>query len=110
MTVEIAIAHRFGDFGLDVEFEVDRPGITALFGPSGSGKTTTIDAVAGLLTPDRGRIAVNGDTLLDTERGVRVPPRNVGMCTIPVPATASAPGVHAPASTGAPHRGWVPPG
>lgn len=75
MSVEIAIAHRFGDFGLDVDFVVDRPGITALFGPSGSGKTTTIDAVAGLLKPDRGRIAVNGDTLLDTGRQIHVPPR-----------------------------------
>ncbi|MGI9384768.1 MAG: molybdenum ABC transporter ATP-binding protein [Methyloligellaceae bacterium] len=75
MSVEIAIAHHFGDFALDVDFVVDRPGITALFGPSGSGKTTTINAVAGLLKPDRGRIAVNGDTLLDTGRRIHVPPR-----------------------------------
>ncbi len=75
MSVEIAIAHRFAGFALDVDFTVDRPGITALFGPSGSGKTTTIDAVAGLLRPDRGRIAVNGTPLLDTARGLDVPPR-----------------------------------
>lgn len=75
MSVEIALSHRLADFALDVDFVVDRPGITALFGPSGSGKTTIIEAVAGLLRPDSGRIAVNGTPLLDTARGLDVPPR-----------------------------------
>jgi molybdate transport system ATP-binding protein len=37
------------------------PGITVLFGPSGSGKSTVLQAVAGLVTPDRGRIAIGPD-------------------------------------------------
>src|ERR1700731_2479651 len=44
-------------FSLDVEFNA-APGFTILFGPSGSGKTTLLDCVAGLATPDAGRIAV----------------------------------------------------
>lgn len=38
----------------------------ALFGPSGSGKTSVLEAVAGLRTPQRGRIAVGGRVLFDT--------------------------------------------
>ena len=46
-----------------------------LFGPSGSGKSLTLQAVAGLLTPDAGRIAVDGTVLFDSEAGVNLPPR-----------------------------------
>lgn len=51
-----------------------------LFGPSGSGKTLTLQAIAGLLTPDKGHIRVNGDVMFDSSRGVNVPTRrrNVG--------------------------------
>ena len=46
-----------------------------LFGPSGAGKTLTLESVAGLCTPDRGRIAVGDRVLYDSERGVNVPIR-----------------------------------
>lgn len=72
MSLEVSLRHRFGGFDLDVAFEAP-PGVTALFGRSGAGKTTVVNAVAGLLTPDSGRIAVNGETLLDTERRVNLP-------------------------------------
>ena len=72
MTLEVALEHRFGAFRLDVAFAAP-PGVTALFGRSGSGKTTVVNAVAGLLMPDRGRVALDGRTLLDTEAGVSVP-------------------------------------
>jgi len=51
-----------------------------LFGPSGSGKTVTIRTIAGLLSPDHGRIVVGGHTLLDTSQGINVPARhrNIG--------------------------------
>jgi molybdate transport system ATP-binding protein len=52
-------------FSLDVEF-CAAPGFTILFGPSGSGKTTLLDCVAGLATPDAGRIAVGERVLFDT--------------------------------------------
>lgn len=65
MTLQIAIKHAFTGFDLDVGIEAP-PGVTVLFGPSGSGKTTLINAVAGLLRPDSGRIAADGWVLLDT--------------------------------------------
>ena len=54
MTLSVALHHRFGSFTLDAGFEAPG-GVTALFGRSGSGKSTLINAVAGLLRPDRGR-------------------------------------------------------
>jgi molybdate transport system ATP-binding protein len=53
-------------FSLDVEFSA-APGITILFGPSGSGKTTLLDCVAGLTTPDAGRVAVGERVLFDAD-------------------------------------------
>lgn len=50
-----------------------------LFGPSGSGKTLTLQAVAGLLTPDEGRITVGGDVLFDSTAGVNLPTRKRGV-------------------------------
>lgn len=67
-------------FNLDVVFE-NGPGVIALFGPSGSGKSTVINLIAGLDRPQRGRIVLDGKALLDTARGVFVPPhrRRVGL-------------------------------
>ncbi|HEY1506819.1 MAG TPA: molybdenum ABC transporter ATP-binding protein [Stellaceae bacterium] len=71
---EIAIAKKLGDFMLDVRLEAPESGVTALFGRSGMGKTSVINALAGLLRPDRGRIVVGGTTLFDSERGINLPP------------------------------------
>ncbi len=73
MTLSLALQHRFGDFHLDAAFEAPA-GVTALFGRSGSGKTTIVNAVAGLLRPDSGRIIVAGVPVLDTAAGLMLPP------------------------------------
>ena len=73
MTLSVAIRHGFPGFDLDVSFDAP-PGLTVLFGPSGSGKTTLINAVAGLLRPDRGRIVADDWVLLDTDTGRCLPP------------------------------------
>jgi molybdate transport system ATP-binding protein len=77
--LEVALYHRQGDFTLDIAFRTDG-GATALFGPSGSGKTTVLNAIAGLLRPERGRIVFDGRLMLDTDGDVFVPPyrRRVG--------------------------------
>ena len=53
---------------------------TAIFGPSGAGKTTTLDVIAGLRRPSRGRIAVGGRVLLDSRQRIDLPPyrRHIG--------------------------------
>lgn len=61
-------------FLLDVQLNTKARRI-ALFGPSGSGKTLTIQAVAGLLTPDEGKIQVNNKVLFDSEAGVNLIPQ-----------------------------------
>jgi molybdate transport system ATP-binding protein len=71
MTLSVAIEHEQGGFKLDAAFECG-DGVTALFGRSGAGKTTVINAIAGLLRPRKGRIALDGETLFDSERGINV--------------------------------------
>src|SRR5713226_8693690 len=60
------------EFSLDVEFTAE-PGFTILFGASGSGKTTLLDCVAGLATPDTGRIAMGERVLFETNSRIDVP-------------------------------------
>jgi len=71
MSFEVDIAKRLGEVEIAVSF-ISEAGVTALFGPSGSGKTSILNMIAGLLTPDRGRIAVGGETLFG--EGVNLPP------------------------------------
>ena len=52
---------------------------TVLFGPSGSGKTLTLRAVAGLIRPDAGHIALDGETLFDSDKNVDIPARARGV-------------------------------
>ena len=73
MTLSVRLRHQFGTFTLDAAFDAPA-GVTALFGRSGSGKSTVINAVAGLLRPDQGRITLDGTVLMDTEARVMLPP------------------------------------
>jgi molybdate transport system ATP-binding protein len=73
MTLSVDLSHRFGAFALDVRFDAPT-GVTVLFGRSGSGKTSVANAVAGLLRPDRGRIAVGERVLVDTAAKRWLPP------------------------------------
>ena len=62
--LEVDLAAKLGMLDLVVRFAAGN-GVTALFGRSGAGKTTVINAIAGLLRPDRGRIVLDGQPLLD---------------------------------------------
>jgi molybdate transport system ATP-binding protein len=65
---------RLGALELDVALEVRSGECLALAGPSGAGKTSVLRIAAGLVRPERGLVEANGETWLDTERGVDVPP------------------------------------
>ena len=49
---------------------------TVIFGPSGAGKSLTLQALAGLLKPDTGRISFAGEVLFDGASGVDIPARH----------------------------------
>lgn len=65
-------------FALDFAFTAEA-GVTALVGPSGCGKTTTLRLIAGLLTPDSGRIQVRDRLLFDSAKQVNLPPEERAM-------------------------------
>ncbi len=79
MSLFVEIRKRLGDFTLDARFETDDP-VTGLLGASGCGKSMTLKCIAGVETPDEGRIVLDGETLFDSARGVNLPPqqRRVG--------------------------------
>lgn len=73
MSFEIDVEKRLGDARVSLTLEAGE-GATVLFGPSGVGKSSILNMVAGLLRPDRGRIAIDGKTLYGD--GINVPPEH----------------------------------
>jgi molybdate transport system ATP-binding protein len=68
----VEVDKKLGEFSLNALF-ASESGATVLFGPSGAGKTSIINMIAGLLTPDRGRIVLDGEVLFDDAARVDVP-------------------------------------
>lgn len=64
-----------GTFHLSLDFSAEAGTTTVLLGESGAGKTTVLRLLAGLLDPERGRIALDGETYFDSERRIRIPPQ-----------------------------------
>ena len=79
MSLSVDLEKRLGSFHLRVQFQAEDE-ITALLGASGCGKSMTLKCIAGIVTPDRGRIVLNGRVLFDSEAGIDLPPqqRRVG--------------------------------
>jgi molybdate transport system ATP-binding protein len=79
-TLRIELDHPLRSFRLELELELGRETL-ALVGPSGAGKSSVLRSIAGLLRPERGRIALGTETWTDTERGIELPPerRSVGL-------------------------------
>lgn len=73
-------SQQLGKLALNVQAQLPAQGITAIFGLSGAGKTSLINAIAGLTPIQQGRITLNGRTLVDTSRGLCLPPeqRRIG--------------------------------
>ena len=77
--LRVDIVKQLGEFSLSASFSSEGR-VTGLFGASGAGKTSLINMIAGLLRPDRGIVAVDGETLDDTAAHLHVPPhrRRIG--------------------------------
>ena len=79
MSLSVNIHKELEDFTLNVRFETEGE-MMALLGASGCGKSMTLKCIAGLETPDRGKIVLNGRTLFDSDRRTNISPqrRRVG--------------------------------
>ncbi len=79
MTLWVDIEKRLGNFQLKVQLAADNE-VMGLLGASGCGKSVTLKAIAGILTPDKGQIVVNGQVLFDSARHIDLSPqkRQVG--------------------------------
>src|ERR1700748_3968304 len=75
----VDVRKQLGEFSLEAAFQSEGR-VTGLFGASGAGKTSLVNMIAGLLTPDRGTIALDGEVLDDTSARIHVPPhrRRIG--------------------------------
>jgi molybdate transport system ATP-binding protein len=71
--IHVEVQHAWPDVRIDIRFEM-RAGLTALVGRSGAGKTTVLNAIAGVLRPDRAVVRTADGVLADTDAGVWVPP------------------------------------
>lgn len=74
MGLEVKIKKTMGKFLLEAEFETET-GILGILGASGCGKSMTLKAIAGLLTPDEGRIVLNDKVLFDSKQKINLPPQ-----------------------------------
>ena len=79
MALYVDIEKTLGSFHLKVKFEAEN-NVLALLGASGCGKSMTLKCIAGVETPDRGRIVLDGVTLFDSAKRVNLAPqkRRVG--------------------------------
>ena len=77
--LEVTFQKRLPGFALDVAFTTDKE-LAVLFGPSGAGKSLTLQAIAGTVPPDAGRILLDGQPLYDSSKRHHLPPqqRHVG--------------------------------
>ena len=77
--LRVDVVKKLGEFTLEASFTSEGR-VTGLFGASGAGKTSLINMIAGLVKPDRGTIALDGEALDDSAAGLHVPPyrRRIG--------------------------------
>ncbi|AOM84329.1 sulfate/molybdate ABC transporter ATP-binding protein [Salisediminibacterium beveridgei] len=72
--LDVQIHKQFPEFTLDIAFSV-KPGLTGILGPSGCGKSLTLQALAGVLKPDNGKIIMDGETWYDSQRKIHLSPQ-----------------------------------
>ena len=80
MALTVDIRKQLGKFRLEVAFEAPAGEIMGLLGASGCGKSMTLKCIAGIETPDEGRIVLDDRVLFDSREKINLPPqrRQVG--------------------------------
>ena len=81
MSLQVEIEKKLNDKVLSVSFDTEgKQGITGILGASGCGKSMTLKCIAGIETPDRGKIVLNGRVLFDSGKKINlcVQDRHVG--------------------------------
>lgn len=79
MTLSVNIKRTFPSFRLNVRFESSASRI-GILGASGCGKSMTLKSIAGIETPDEGKIVIQGNVMYDSEQKIHIRPqkRNIG--------------------------------
>ena len=79
MAVEMTFKKKLGSFTLDMHLRSCSRRI-GILGASGCGKSMTLKSIAGIVTPDEGRIIIDQKEIFDSEKKVNWKPqkRNVG--------------------------------
>lgn len=80
MALYVDIRKDFGGFVLETQFQTEA-GVLGLLGESGSGKSMTLRCIAGIVTPDEGRIELDGVPFFDSKKRINLKPqqRQVGL-------------------------------
>ena len=74
MAIQVNIEKNFKGFSLKSVFE-SNTSATGILGASGSGKSMTLRCIAGIETPDRGKIVIKGRTVFDSEKKINLKPQ-----------------------------------
>jgi molybdate transport system ATP-binding protein len=74
MGLSVQLVKQVNGFRLEVDWRIENE-LAVLFGYSGAGKSLTLQIIAGLLKPDAGRIAANGEVLFDSRKRINLPPQ-----------------------------------
>jgi molybdate transport system ATP-binding protein len=80
--IELELSLPLASFRLEIGTKLASDAV-AVLGPSGSGKTSLLESLAGLRRDVRGRIVIDDDRVLDSERGIRRPPERRGIGYVP---------------------------
>ena len=75
MALRVCIKKKLNYFDLDINFSCFPEELLAMIGPSGSGKTSIIRMIAGLETPDEGRISYRDEGWFDSSQKIYVAPQ-----------------------------------
>ena len=80
--LEVDVEARIGPLSVSARLSIEG-GPLALVGPNGAGKTSLLRVLLGVAGPARGRIALDGVTLLDSARGIDLPPEERRLGYVP---------------------------